>query len=149
MPEERVGLGGFFGGEEERWIPIMAQMHDHSMTVAKIPAKEFYYDAKSMIKNSVDVSNYYNMDSCLGFADAYNYEVEALGGKLVYGENSMPTIDFRDTLIKKPEDLAKLKKKEVDWHKDGRLPYALESVALNMEYGTCLLYTSPSPRDRS
>ena len=144
MPEEKVGFGSFFGGEDDRWIPIMAQMHDHSMTVAKIPAKEFYYDAKSMIKNSVDVSNYYEMDSCLGFADAYNYEVEALGGKMVYGENSMPTIDFRDTLIKKPEDLAKLKKKEVDWRKDGRLPYALESVALNMEYGTVQgIYCSP------
>ncbi|MBY9005103.1 MAG: hypothetical protein KGD73_14090, partial [Candidatus Lokiarchaeota archaeon] len=138
MPEERVGLASFFSGdgEDEQWIPIAAQMHDHAMTVAKVPAKEFYYDAKCLIKTSVNVANYYNMDSCLGFADAYNYEVEALGGKLVYGENSMPTIDFRDTLIKKPEDLAKLKKKEVDWRKDGRLPYALESVALNMEYGT-------------
>lgn len=137
MPEEKFeGLAGFLTSEEKPWIQIAAQMHDHSMTVAGVPAKKFYYDAKCLIETSVDVANYYNMDTCAAFADAYNFEIEALGGKMIYGEHSMPTIDFRDPLIKSPEDLSKLKKKEVDWYNDGRLPYALESINMNMEYGT-------------
>lgn len=135
MAEEKKGLADFFTSEEKPWIQVMAQMHDHSMILAGVPAKKFYFDATSLVEATVDVANYYNMDSCVAFADAYNYEIEALGGKLLYGENSMPTIDFRDPLIKKPEDLDKLKKKEVDWYNDGRIPYVLETIEQNMEYG--------------
>jgi uroporphyrinogen-III decarboxylase len=67
--------------------------------------------------------------------DLYNIEIEALGGKMIYGENSMPTIDFRDPLIKKPEDLEKLKNKKIDFKKDGRFPFILELSELNLEYG--------------
>lgn len=47
----------------------------------------------------------------------------------------MPTIDFREPLIKSPEDLHKLKTKEVNWRKDGWLPYALGCIELSLEYG--------------
>lgn len=132
------GGGGFaslFARPGLPWIPVGAQMHDHAMTVAGVPAKKFYYDARTLVETTVKVVNYYEMDTILPFADVYNYEIEAMGGKMIYGEDSMPTIDFRDPLIKDPEDLRKLKEKEVDWRKDGRLPYALESINISEEFG--------------
>jgi uroporphyrinogen decarboxylase len=129
------GIGGLLARGEQPWIDISAQMHDHSMTLAQVPAKEFYYDAEVLVETTADVAAYYNMDDLNPFADIYNFEIEALGGNMIYGEKSMPTIDFRDPLIKRPEDLDKLKKKEVDFYNDGRLHYALETIEQSLKYG--------------
>jgi len=129
------GIGGVLARGEQPWIDISAQMHDHSMTLAGVPAKEFYYDAEVLVETTADVAAYYNMDDLNPFADIYNFEIEALGGKMIYGENSMPTIDFRDPLIKREEDLEKLKNKDVDFYNDGRFPYALETIEQSLKYG--------------
>jgi uroporphyrinogen-III decarboxylase len=128
------GLSGLMIDPEKPWIQVIAQMPDHVMTLTEEPTKKFYHDAKLFVESTADVSGYYQLDSCTIITDVYNLEIEAMGGKMIYGENSMPTIDFRDPLIKNPEDLRKLKKKEVDWYNDGRLPYALECIDLSLEY---------------
>ncbi|MBI2957724.1 MAG: hypothetical protein HYY32_02655 [Chloroflexi bacterium] len=110
------------------WVPVRAQMHDHAMTVADVPASKFYRDASTFVETYRDVAAYYGVDIASPVGDDYNYEVEAMGAKMIYGENSMPTIDFRDPLIKQPEDLYKLK--TPDFRADGRLPYALECMKL-------------------
>ncbi|NVM52349.1 MAG: hypothetical protein HWN66_01515, partial [Candidatus Helarchaeota archaeon] len=71
-------------------VPVAAQMHDHTMFLAQTPAKVFYYDAKKFVEDTADVVGYYQMDDMVPIGDAYNYEIEALGGKMIYGENSMP-----------------------------------------------------------
>lgn len=113
--------------------PIAAQMHDHAMYLAGVPAKKFYYDAQTFFNTMLSVFLYYGMDMALFFGDVYNFEVEALGGTMIYGENSMPTVDFTDPLIKEPKDLLKLK--TPDLHHDGRMPYALEVMRLNAQMG--------------
>lgn len=133
--EIKKGLSSVFESGQKNWIQIAAQCHDHTMMLAGLPANKYYFDAKLNCEAGAHVSGYYGFDSMsIGF-DAYNIEIEALGGKMIYGENSMPTIDFRDPMIKKPEDLDKLKKKEVDWYNDGRFPFILESIDLNLQYG--------------
>ncbi|NVM19786.1 MAG: hypothetical protein HWN80_18940 [Candidatus Lokiarchaeota archaeon] len=133
--EVKKGLGSVFEVGTKNWIQMAAQCHDHTMTLAGLPASKYFFDPKLNCEAGVQVSSYYGLDSVsIGF-DAYDIEIEALGGKMIYGENSMPTIDFRDPLIKKPEDLDKLKKKEVDWYNDGRFPFILDSLDLNLEYG--------------
>ncbi len=142
--EVKGGLGGMLASSDRPWLQVTAQMHDHTMLLTGTPAKKFYYDAKVNIDASAWVSAYYDFDTMVSAADIYNYEVEALGGKMIYGENSMPTIDFRDPLIKKPEDLDQLRKKELDFKNAGRFPMVLEMMELNLEYGFSTgLFCSP------
>ncbi|MFX0059526.1 MAG: uroporphyrinogen decarboxylase family protein [Candidatus Hodarchaeota archaeon] len=144
--EMEKGLGGLLERGPKPWIQIGAQMHDHPMLLAGIPAKKFYYDAKTLVETIADVAGYYQLDLFNAWGDNYNVEIEALGGKMIYGEKSMPTIDFRDPLIKEPEDLRKLKlkAKEVDWYKDGRIPFALDIINYCQEYGTNMgIFTAP------
>jgi len=138
------GLGTALGGSDKGCVPLAVQMHDHAMVLAGVPAKTFFYDAKTNLATCALVSGYYGFDSLAAGYDGYNIEIEALGGKLVYGENAMPTIDFRDPLIKRPEDLEKLKNKKVNFRKDGRFPLALEHSNLSLEYGfSVAMFCSP------
>jgi len=113
--------------------PIGAQMHDHAMYLAGVPAKRFYYDAPTFFNTMLSVFLYYGMDVALFFGDVYNFEVEALGAKMIYGENSMPTVDFTEPLIKEPKDLLKLK--TPDPRKDARMPYAMEIIKMGAQMG--------------
>lgn len=118
------------------WVPVVAQMHDHAMTVAGVPAREYYWDARTFVKTYWEVAEYYGMDIITPVADVYNFEIEAMGGKMVYSDNAMPTIDFSEPLIKQPEDLHHLK--TPDFYRDGRLPYALKYLKLRQNpWGIC------------
>lgn len=113
-------------------IPVSAQMHDHVMTLTGIPASVFFWEAAPVVAAFAEVAEYYEMDVFGAATDAYNYEIEAMGGKLIYGENAMPTIDYRDPMIKEPADLLKLR--PPDFLRDGRLPYALECIKLSGQH---------------
>lgn len=127
------GLAEFFMKSERPWVHVEAQMHDHAMTIARVPARDYYWDARTFIDNLAAVTAYYEMDDLLNYADVYNYEIEGMGGKMVYGDNAMPTIDFRAPLVKEPEDLRKLR--TPNFYKDSRLPYALDCYKFSTEYG--------------
>ena len=123
----------YFLSSEKPWVRVGAQMHDHAMALSRIPAKQFYWDARTFVDTIAEVNLYYDMDDILPVADVYNFEIEGMGGKLIYSENAMPTIDFREPLIKEPVDLRRLK--TPDFYRDGRLPYALDSIKFGTEYG--------------
>jgi len=116
---------------EKPCMTVSAQMHDHVMALTGIPAKKFYWDARTLVDAYAQVSDYYQMDRFSASTDTYNLEIEALGAKMVYGDNSMPTIDFRDPLIKEPKDLLKLK--TPDFYRDGRLLFAMDCIKLTKE----------------
>ena len=103
---------------------VFAQMHDHAMYLAGVPAREFYSKAELHLDTMRSVSKYYGFDASIAIGDVYNIEVEALGAKMVYGDHSMPTVDFTEPLIKEPKDLLKLKSPNP--LRDGRMPYSLE-----------------------
>ena len=111
---------------------ISAQMHDHAMTVAKVPARRYYTDGRFFVDVMMSVFAYYGMDLPLPIGDTYNYEAEALGAKMIYGEHSMPTVDLSAPLIKEHSDLLKLK--SPDPLRDGRMPYSLEVMKVIGEY---------------
>lgn len=132
--QESAPAGNWLSGGQTTglpWIPVAAQMHDHAMTVAGVPASKYYWDAESFVETFTEVATYYGFDIIMPEADIYNFEVSGLGGKMIYSESSMPTVDFRVPLIKQPEDLYELK--TPDFHKDGRLPYALEYIKRRKE----------------
>jgi uroporphyrinogen-III decarboxylase len=132
-PKKPIGIFSQFTATEKPWLHVSGQMHDHAMTIGKIPAKKFYTDARVMVDTYAEVAAYYKMDDVYPNADNYNYEIEALGGKMVYGEDSMPTIDFRNPLLQEPLKLLELK--TPDFFKDERLPYALNIIKYSKEYG--------------
>ncbi len=114
-------------------IPVMAQMYDHAMFLAGVPAQKFYSDAKTHIAAIAAVSAYYGLDAATGGGDTYNYEAEALGQKMIHSEHAMPDIDSREPLIRKPGDLKKIK--VPDWHHAARIPFILEVIRMNADMG--------------
>jgi uroporphyrinogen-III decarboxylase len=120
--------------QERGWMEVTAQMHDHAMVLAGVPAKKFYYDPLVNCNLSAAASTYYRFDSPSVGYDAYNYEAEAMGQKMIYGENSMPTIDFREPLVSEPKDLAKLRP-PADWLSAGRVRFALDLINFNVDLG--------------
>ena len=113
-----------------------SQMHDHCMTVARVPARKFYYDARILFDVQNAVQRWYGMDGCTVVTDVYNFEVEALGAKFIYSDNAMPTVDTDHPLISGPQDLAKMK--PLDPSK-GRVPMAVELAGIITKAGGPLL----------
>ena len=125
------GLGRVFAqmmGKHADRVPFLgAQMHDHSMTIARLPARKYYWDAGLLVATQLAVGRWYGFDSDAVVGDAYNVEVEALGAKMIYSDNAMPTVDRKYPLIKSPGDLDKLG--PLDPSK-GRIPMAVELARL-------------------
>jgi hypothetical protein len=66
--------------ERPKTLAVTAQMHDHVMTVAKVPARVFYYEPVPFVDAFQAVGAYYHLDGVLPMGDIYNYEAEALTG---------------------------------------------------------------------
>ncbi len=122
-------------------IEIQAQMHDHCMMLAGVPAKKFYYDPEVNFKVASAVAAYYGLDSPQAIGDAYNFEAEALGQKMIYGENSMPTIDFREPFIQTSKDLDRLK--PVDRLDKPRIRFTLDLIKLGKPLECLGFYCAP------
>ena len=125
-------------GKPDYAPPMAAQIHVHTMTVAKADPHRFLHtDGRYCSAVQINVSKWYGFEQPLAMApEAYNYEVEALGGKLLKSENHMSSIDQSDPLIKNPEDMDKVKTPiELDW---GRVRYVIDSMNANAELtGIC------------
>ncbi|MEN6482757.1 MAG: uroporphyrinogen decarboxylase family protein, partial [Anaerolineaceae bacterium] len=90
-------------------VPFVGpQSHDHCMTVAKVPARKYYWDANLLASVQIAVQRWYGFETYMVAADNYNFEVEALGWKMIYSDKAMPTVDTNDPLIKSPADLDRL-----------------------------------------
>lgn len=127
------GRANFLTKSKRPWVKVYAQMPDHVMTLAGISARKFYWDARTLVDSTAEVTAYYDMDQLVPFADLYNFEIEGMGAKMVYSDNAMPTIDFRNPLVKEPDDLYNLK--TPNFYRDGRLLYALDCIKFGSEYG--------------
>ena len=122
-----------YAAQRPAWIPIMAPMAEHAQFLTGIPARQFYADAKINVHTLAALAAYYGFDNAMGVGDTYNYEAEAMGQKMIYSENAMPTVDSRDPLIKQPEDLKKIK--VPDWLHAGRIRSVFDLIRLNAEMG--------------
>lgn len=103
------------------------QIHDHAMTVARVPARKYYFDAELLVDTQLAVERWYGFDTISIIPDAYNFEVEALGAKFIYSNDAMPTVDTTDPLIKEPGDLDRIG--SLDPSK-GRIPMGVEVAKL-------------------
>jgi uroporphyrinogen-III decarboxylase len=103
------------------------QIHDHAMTVARVPARKYYYEAELLVDTQLAVEHWYDFDTFSIIPDAYNFEVEALGAKFIYSDDAMPTVDTTDPLIKEPADLKRVGALDVS---KGRIPMGVETARL-------------------
>jgi uroporphyrinogen-III decarboxylase len=132
-PGDKNNTASFFLQAQRPWVPVFAQMPDHVITLAQVPAWQFYWDAKILVDTTAEVAMYYDMDRLMPIGDVYDYEIEGMGAKMIYSDNAMPTIDFREPLVKELDDLYNLK--TPDFFKDGRLPFALDCIKYGTDYG--------------
>ena len=125
-------IAALMGSHADR-VPFMGpQIHDHAMFVAKLPARKYYWDAELLVNTQIAVQRWYGFDTKTIVADAYNFEVEALGAKFIYSDKAMPTVDISDPLIKQPADLDRIP--ELDPAK-GRIPIGVEMSRLIFQKG--------------
>ena len=103
------------------------QIHDHAMTIAQVPARKYYFEAPLLVDTQLAVERWYGFDTDTVVADAYNFEVEALGAKMIYSDNAMPTVDTNTPIIKTGADLERLG--PLDPSK-GRIPMGVEVARL-------------------
>jgi len=125
------GQGRFLAtmmGSHADMIPFQGpQCHDHAMTVARVPARKYYWDAELLVDTQIAVEHWYGFDTLTIVPDAYNFEVEALGAKFIYSDDAMPTVDTTDPLIKSPADLKRVGSLDVT---KGRIPMGVETARL-------------------
>jgi uroporphyrinogen-III decarboxylase len=114
--------------EPDRLIVIM-QIHDHAARIAGINLREMCIDPKKMLYAQLYAAVKYKFDTVVMFADAYNFEAEALGAKIFFPEDSFPVI--LEPLIEEPSDLEKLD--IPDFSKTGRGSYVIEGTRLALE----------------
>jgi uroporphyrinogen-III decarboxylase len=106
------------------------QIHDHAMTVARVPAHKYYFEPELLVDTQLAVERWYGFDTLSIIPDAYNFEVEALGAKFIYSDDAMPTVDTTDPLIKGSADLERVG--SLDPSK-GRIPMGVEMARLICE----------------
>jgi uroporphyrinogen-III decarboxylase len=114
-------------------VPFMGpQIHDHAMTVAGLPARRYYFDAKLLVDTQMAVMRWYGFDTPIITTDTYNFEIEGLGARMVYSDYAMPTVDSSQPLIKERADLDRLG--PLDPTK-GRVPMGVEAARLTSKMG--------------
>ena len=115
-------------GDHADVVPFQGpQIHDHAMTVARVPARKYYFDADLLVDTQLAVERWYGFDSMTVAPDAYNFEVEALGAKFIYSDYAMPTVDTNDPLIKTPADLDRIGSLDLS---KGRIPMGVDVARL-------------------
>jgi uroporphyrinogen-III decarboxylase len=126
------------------YVPVFAQMHDHSAWLTGVPIQEYFTNPQTFVRSAILASEYYQFEFPMLVYNAYNIEAEALGQKLVYREDAIPEIDRRNPLIRTPSDLAHLR--APDPHTSGRMPFVLEANHIYRDItGICpnLTYCGP------
>ncbi|MBN1317581.1 MAG: hypothetical protein JXA42_19010 [Anaerolineales bacterium] len=130
-------------GDPTSWMGFAGATIDHQLWLSKAPVEKILTNAESNVKLAAAVSAYYGLSSAFGGIDPYNTEAEALGQKLIYGKESIPTIDYREPRIAKYSDLEKLKPPD-EWLSKGRVKLHWDIFKLCTVLGaTNAMYCSP------
>jgi hypothetical protein len=103
--------------------PVERSLRDPSRGIS---GREFYTNAKSLVRGILEVSRDYGFDVPTLIWDGYNIEAEALGANLVLFDDMAPAIDNVDPLIRTGKDLASLK--APDPYSSARMPMIMEAL---------------------
>lgn len=117
-------------GAAER-VPVSAQMHEFVARELGLPATDFYTRPDILVPAILAVQQAYGLDTASITFDVYNIEAEALGQRLVVGDDQPPDIDRSAPLIRERADLALIK--TPDFRVAGRFARVLEMHGLFRE----------------
>jgi len=109
-------------------VPVYAQLHEFVMQELGVSAQVFYTTPEILVPGSLEIIERYAIDIAYVDYDVYNIEAEALGQKIVFGDDHMPDVDRSAPLITGPDDLGKIKTPDFD--SAGRCPMVIEMQAL-------------------
>lgn len=105
-------------------VPLGAQVNEYIPELCKVPYDLLFRDDPvAMAECTLLTWEYTGIDLLVLNTDCYNFEVEALGGKLSFYEDHIPDIDRSDLFIKGEADLDKIK---FEGFEKSRIPYLVE-----------------------
>lgn len=122
-------IAGIYGRPDR--VPIVLQPYTYAMAMHGLSAKRFFSEPGPFINASRNMAVYFGADSWSPVFDFYNIELDALGQKLIWRQNSEPDVDTRSPLVASEDDLRRLKPPVPG--KSGRMPYVLESYRRYMD----------------
>jgi uroporphyrinogen-III decarboxylase len=122
-------IAGIYGRPDR--VPIILQPYTYAMAMHGLSSKRFFSEPEPFINASRNMAEYFGVDFWSPVFDFYNIELDALGQKLIWRENSEPDVDTRSPLIASKDDLDRLKPPVPG--KSGRMPYVLESYRRYMD----------------
>ena len=88
-------IAGIYGRPDR--VPIILQPYTFAMAQHGLPARRFFTEPEPFVNASRNTAAYFGADSWSPIFDFYNIELEALGQKLIWRENSEPDVDTRGT----------------------------------------------------
>ena len=105
-------------------VPVCAQMHEFAMKEIGAGPKEFYRNPELLVHGTLEVQDKFGIDVPVLDYDVYNIEAEAIGQKIIFGEDHMPDVDRTRPLIRDREDLKKIRTPDFD--SQGRFAHVIE-----------------------
>ncbi len=121
--EGATRLDAAMSGVPDR-VPVYAQMHEFAIKELGFSAREFYTKPELLVPGCLEIQRRYGIDVAFIDYDVYNIEAEALGQRVVFGDDHMPDVDRTVPLIKDQDDLRKIR--TPDFESDGRFQMILE-----------------------
>lgn len=122
-------IAGIYGRPDR--VPVILQPYTYAMAMNGLSAKKFFREPVPFINASRNMAFYFGVDFWSPVFDFYNIELDALGQKLIWRENSEPDVDTRSPLIATEDDFKRLKAPVPG--KSGRMPYVLEAYERYMD----------------
>jgi uroporphyrinogen decarboxylase len=122
-------IAGIYGRPDR--VPIILQPYTYAMAMHGLSSKKFFSEPEPFINASRNMAEYFAVDFWSPVFDFYNIELDALGQKLVWRENSEPDVDTRSPLVASEGDLDRLKPPVPG--ASGRMPYVLDAYRRYMD----------------
>jgi uroporphyrinogen decarboxylase len=112
-------------------VPVILQPYTYAMKMHGLSSDVFFREPEPFINASWNMANYFGVDFWSPVFDFYNIELDALGQKLIWRDNSEPDVDTSSPLIASQADLDKLKPPVPG--ESGRMPFVLNAYRHYMD----------------
>lgn len=122
-------IAGIFGTPDR--VPVIVQPYTYAMSMNGLSASRFFTEPVPFINASCNMASYFGFDFWSPVFDFYNIELDALGQKLIWHENSEPDVDTTSPLVTGEDAFRSLRPPAAG--RDGRMPYVLEAYRRYMD----------------
>ncbi len=107
------------------------QITTHAIVLTNSNAVNILNNAKAFLEMQQYVFDLYCLDKLCTVYDVYNIESDALGQKMKYFQNDLPSVDVTEPLIKEKSDIHKIK--NIDFKRNYRCRFVLDLIDIYKE----------------